>query len=104
MYVLPTVHISIGLEGNLAEACDVDGLRLQQVPVRPTTSITLTLYLLHTCTCNLYSLVSSLRHTLRLFTATCQQGGGTNLVSGQFGERIRPWDLDVGNSSETRGC
>lgn len=29
MYVLPTVHISIGLEGNLAEACDVDGLRLQ---------------------------------------------------------------------------
>lgn len=27
MYVLPTVHISIGLEGNLAEACDVDGLR-----------------------------------------------------------------------------
>lgn len=29
MYVLPTVHISIGLEGNFAEACDVDGLRLQ---------------------------------------------------------------------------
>lgn len=29
MYVLPTVHVSIGLEGNLAEACDVDGLRLQ---------------------------------------------------------------------------
>lgn len=28
MYVLPTVHISIG--GNLAEACDVDGLRLQR--------------------------------------------------------------------------
>lgn len=29
IYFLPTVHISIGLEGNLAEACDVDGLRLQ---------------------------------------------------------------------------
>lgn len=91
----------------MAEACDVDGLRLQLSPCQtnnkhhPTLT---TLYFLHTCTCNLYSLVSSFRHTLRLFTATCQQGGGTTLVSGQFGERVRPWDLDVGNSSETRGC
>lgn len=60
-------------------------------------SITLTWYLLYTCTCDF----AIFNHQLASAHSACVY---RHLSARRRHERPGEWDLDAGNSSETRGC